>query len=145
MKKQNLKRSLNLEDLDNLSNNDLFNIDNLIEDIGYKPTKTFNEFAIDYFKKMNTAIISGAAGFIGSTLANYLLSQNYRVIALGRKEFSEIKLSRLNPNKNLIYIKIEMKNISNLKNIIDNNYKEFITENSFFYHFAWGGTKVYLI
>ena len=55
---------------------------------------------------MNTAIISGAAGFIGSTLANYLLSQNYRVIALGRKEFSEIKLSRLNPNKNLIYIKI---------------------------------------
>ncbi len=90
---------------------------------------------------MNTAIISGAAGFIGSTLANYLLSQNYRVIALGRKEFSEIKLSRLNPNKNLIYIKIEMKNISNLKNIIDNNYKEFITENSFFYHFAWGGDK----
>ena len=41
----------NLEDLDNLSNNDLFNIDNLIKDIGYKPTKTFNEFAIDYFKK----------------------------------------------------------------------------------------------
>lgn len=88
---------------------------------------------------MNTAIVSGATGFIGSTLVNYLLNKNYKVIALGRKSFSDIKLSRLKPHKNLIYIKIDMKNIYNLKNIIDKNYKNFITRNSYFYHFAWGG------
>ena len=88
---------------------------------------------------MNTAIISGATGFIGSTLANYLLDKNYKVIALGRKSFSDIKLSRLKPHRNLIYIKIDMQNISNLKKIIDKKYKKFITNNSYFYHFAWGG------
>ena len=60
---------------------------------------------------MNTAIISGATGFIGSTLVNYLLNNNYKVIALGRKSFSDIKLSRLKPHRNLIYIKIDMQNI----------------------------------
>ena len=49
---------------------------------------------------MNTAIISGASGFIGSTLTNYLLKQNYKVIALGRKSFSDIKLTRLKTHKN---------------------------------------------
>ncbi|ABM72620.1 Hypothetical protein P9515_14131 [Prochlorococcus marinus str. MIT 9515] len=88
---------------------------------------------------MNTAIVSGATGFIGSTLVNYLLNNKYKVIALGRKSFSDIKLSRLKPHENLIYIKIDMENISNLKNILDKNHKKFITKNSFFYHFAWGG------
>ena len=87
---------------------------------------------------MNTAIISGASGFIGSTLTNYLLKQNYKVIALGRKSFSDIKLTRLKTHKNLIYIKIEMKDISRLKTIIDKK-KIGITNNSYFYHFAWGG------
>ena len=90
---------------------------------------------------MKTAIISGATGFIGSTLVNHLLNENYKVIALGRKSFSDINLSRLKPHNNLIYIKLDMKNISNLKKIIDENHKKFITNDSYFYHFAWGGEK----
>ena len=82
---------------------------------------------------MNTAIVSGSTGFIGSTLVNHLLDNNYKVVALGRKSFSDIKFSRLKPHKNLIYIRIDMKNISNLKNIIDKNHSNFITDNSYFY------------
>ena len=54
---------------------------------------------------MNTAIITGATGFIGSTLTNYLLDNNYKVIALGRCDFDQIKLNRLKVHDNLIYLK----------------------------------------
>ena len=46
----------------------------------------------------------GYTGFIGSTLANLLLEKGYKVVAMGRRSFKEIKLERLPKNKNLLYI-----------------------------------------
>ncbi|WP_413677342.1 NAD-dependent epimerase/dehydratase family protein [Prochlorococcus sp. MIT 0916] len=87
---------------------------------------------------MKTAIITGASGFIGSALANYLLNKNYFVIAMGRCRFSEIKLSRLSKNKNLIYIDLNMEKISSLPFLI-RKYPSINTFGATFYHLAWGG------
>ena len=90
---------------------------------------------------MNTAIITGATGFIGSTLTNYLLDNDYKVIALGRRDFDQIKLNRLKVHKNLIYLKIPMEKISNLKDFIYSNKKIIDINNLIFFHFAWGGNS----
>ena len=87
---------------------------------------------------MKTAYITGATGFIGSTLSNLLLEKEYKVVALGRRSFREIKLERLPKNKNLLYLKIPMEEILKLPDVMK-NYPEFNSEESIFFHFAWGG------
>ncbi len=87
---------------------------------------------------MKTAIITGATGFIGSTFVNFLLNKKYKVLALGRCKFDEIKLKRLEKNDNLIYLQIPMESIKTLKKEI-RKYPFIESEGSIFYHFAWGG------
>jgi len=89
---------------------------------------------------MKTAYITGATGFIGSTLTNLLLKKGYKVVALGRRSFKEIKLERLPKNKNLLYLKIPLDEISKLPDVMK-NYPEFDNEKSIFFHFAWGGVN----
>ena len=87
---------------------------------------------------MRNAIITGASGFVGSTLANHLLDEGYNVIALGRREFKDIKFSRLKKHDNLKYLKLDMANIAELPRHI-NKLSNFNYEKSIFFHFAWSG------
>lgn len=64
-------------------------------------------------KRNKTALVTGAAGLIGSNLSRYLISKNYKVI--GIDDLSKGSLDNLEdiiPNKHFEFIK---KNVSNLK------------------------------
>lgn len=87
---------------------------------------------------MKEAIITGATGFMGSRLARMLLGNNYKVIALGRKDWKEVDKLRLKEHKNLSYIKVDMKDILSLPSLLKEA-KIKLDNDCVFYHFAWGG------
>ena len=67
-------------------------------------------------------LITGGAGFIGSHLNDFMISKNYKVVAvdnflLGRKE----NIIHLTDNKNFEFIKEDLLNISKLKKIFQEN------------------------
>ena len=81
---------------------------------------------------MKSAIISGSNGLIGSAVSNYFQENGIKTIRLGRK------LMPPNEKKNDTYIQIEMRNISNLKNLLKKfNIK--IGSECVFFNFAWSG------
>lgn len=86
---------------------------------------------------MKSAIITGATGFIGSTLVNLLLDSNIKVLALGRKSWAEIDKKRLQENDLLTYCQIDMNEIEALPQKVEA--LGWNGENCVFYNFAWGG------
>lgn len=67
-------------------------------------------------------LITGGAGFIGSHLNDFMISKNYKVVAvdnflLGRKD----NIAHLTDNKNFEFIKEDLLNINKLKKIFQEN------------------------
>ena len=83
-------------------------------------------------------IVSGATGFIGSAFVKNLIDEDFKVIALGRKNFGDILPYRQILLKGASYIKIDLKDIDQLgaklasRNIL-------LEPNCVFFHLAWGG------
>lgn len=79
---------------------------------------------------MKKVIVTGASGFIGTTLVNELLKREYKIVAIDRK-FSEEFLN----NSNIICVDATDKNVFELK-------KE-IPEDTYdcFFHLAWAATS----
>lgn len=77
--------------------------------------------------KMDTILITGGAGFIGSNLANKLSNDN-NVIVLD--DLSMGKVSNLNKSSNITLIKDSVTNINVLKNIFDSFQVDYV------YHLA---------
>ena len=87
---------------------------------------------------MQQAIITGATGFIGSRLVRMLIKSKIGVLAIGRKNFSEVDNLRINKSKYINYINLDMSEISQLPKVIEKiNWK--IEKDCVFYNFAWGG------
>ena len=86
---------------------------------------------------MKSAIITGATGFIGATLVKLLIESNIKVLALGRKPWTEVDQKRLQPNDLLTYCQVSMEEIELLPQKVKE--LEWSGEDCVFYNLAWGG------
>ncbi|MCZ8532013.1 NAD-dependent epimerase/dehydratase family protein [Psychrobacillus psychrodurans] len=82
---------------------------------------------------MKKVIITGANGFIGSSLTNYLSAKGIKVFAIVKNVHSNI--GRLNKNKNIEIIYSGMDEILKLNELIPDR------DIDVFYHFAWSGVS----
>lgn len=78
-------------------------------------------------------IITGANGFLGSALTNFLANIGVKVIAVVRNENSSIE--RINQNKNIEIIYCELSEIEKLEGLITDR------DIDVFYHLAWSGVS----
>ena len=68
---------------------------------------------------MKKVIITGGAGFLGSKLSETLNNSGYEVLALGRKDYSDINEFRLKQLKNVSYKSCDLSKDS-LDEILEN-------------------------
>ena len=88
---------------------------------------------------MKKAIISGASGLVGRSLAKYLSAINVEVLCLGRQDLNT-KNVRDYFGKDILYMQLDMQSISLLsEKISDLNWE--VGNDCVFYNFAWGGIK----
>ena len=67
-----------------------------------------------------TVLITGAAGFIGSHLCDYLLSKNYKVIGIDNLITGNLKnLSHLNSNMDFQFKKIDITHDFDIEDSLD--------------------------
>lgn len=81
-------------------------------------------------KHMQNVIITGADGFVGSNVADYFLSQDIKVLAIGRKD----KPQRLVPHKNLVYLQCDVSDGERMLREIPVGIYDTLL------HFAWTGS-----
>jgi nucleoside-diphosphate-sugar epimerase len=87
---------------------------------------------------MKKAIVTGSTGFIGSAFVQALTDHGIEVLALGRKDFSQIDPHRKKLLKNAKYLNLDMALIGGLEGQIDLiNWK--IGNDCVFFNLAWGG------
>lgn len=87
---------------------------------------------------MKKAIVTGATGFIGSTFVEYLINNDIKVLALGRKEMNEISDVRRRKIKNADYLKLNMNKISLLgESMMEMGWE--VGDGCVFFNLAWGG------
>jgi nucleoside-diphosphate-sugar epimerase len=89
---------------------------------------------------MKQAFVTGASGFIGSALVEFLSSKGVEVVSLGRKTSNEISASRRARLNESPYIEVDMKDIENLPAILSKRKIE-ILDDAVFYNLAWGGKE----
>ena len=79
---------------------------------------------------MKNVIVTGASGFIGTTLVNELLRREYKIVAIDRR-FTDDFLN----NPNITCVDATDKNVFDLKNEIP------VEEYNCFFHLAWAATS----
>ena len=86
---------------------------------------------------MDKAIITGATGLIGASVAKYLTSLGVQLLCLGRRNLSEEECKKYFGKKTK-YMSLSMKNIALLpEKLKANSWGSF--EGAVFYSFAWSG------
>jgi nucleoside-diphosphate-sugar epimerase len=89
---------------------------------------------------MKQAFVTGATGFIGSALVEFLGSKGVEVVSLGRKTRNDISASRRARLNETPYIEIDMQDIEQLPIILSKRKIE-ILDDAVFYNLAWGGKE----
>ncbi len=87
---------------------------------------------------MKQAIVTGATGFIGSSFVEYLISKKIDVLALGRKSFNNLSLSKKNKLSGSTYLTLDMKEIISLDDKIEKLGWNLV-DDCVFFNLAWGG------
>jgi nucleoside-diphosphate-sugar epimerase len=83
---------------------------------------------------MNSAIVAGANGFVGSAVVAHLVKQGIHVVSIGRRK-------RDNKSKSEIYLEIDMDNINSLEGELRRKNWDF-EKSCVFYNFSWCGNLV---
>ena len=87
---------------------------------------------------MKKAIITGSTGLVASSVVEYLLENDIKVLALGRRKIKYSRIKHLSSHPNLRYIQVEMSKIEKLPQLLrEINWST--DSNCVFYHFAWSG------
>jgi nucleoside-diphosphate-sugar epimerase len=87
---------------------------------------------------MKKAIVTGSTGFIGASFVQFLITKGIDVLALGRRQLTEVKESRRKKIEGAKYINLNMKEIENLdKKIAAINWD--VGSECVFFNLAWGG------
>lgn len=87
---------------------------------------------------MKSAIVTGATGMVGMSVAKYLASKGVNTLALGGN-LSKIDSAIFNFSTRLKYLEISMEEINNIENYIEQ--VSWKAEDCVFFNFAWRGNK----
>lgn len=87
---------------------------------------------------MRTAIITGSQGLVGSALAQHLMRQGVRVLALGRSREGGNPIAGGPQGNDALFVEIEMEQIHRLDEVLAGLGWD-IGPQSVFYNFAWKG------
>lgn len=87
---------------------------------------------------MKKAIVTGANGFVGTSVVSELLKNDIEVLALGRKPIGELDQKRLYESEGLTYLQIDMSEIDSLPERL-NETRWTPGDSCVFYNFAWFG------
>lgn len=88
---------------------------------------------------MNSVIVTGASGFVGSHFVRQLSCLGIPTLALIRKPLNQISPSRIVLSPSVTYLKLDLKDISSLASSARNYWDHF--SNSIFFNLAWGGVE----
>lgn len=67
---------------------------------------------------MNKVLITGGAGYIGSTLAEHLLDNGYAVTVLDNLSYKQLSLLHLFKRRNFEFVKGDVRNVELLQNLV---------------------------
>lgn len=87
---------------------------------------------------MKQAIVTGATGFIGAVFVETLLQNDVEVLALGRKDYSDLTVEKQRKLTGARYLQISMENIASLPDQIQ-KHGWVVGESCVFFNLAWGG------
>ena len=87
---------------------------------------------------MKKAILTGATGLIGSSVAKYLANNGIEVLCLGRNVLNKTEINDLFGAKNITYLALDMENILSLMDEAL-NINWIPGDSCVFFNFAWQG------
>jgi len=89
---------------------------------------------------MKQAIVTGSTGFLGSYFTEYLLENGIQVLALGRKDFADVRSARQRRLAGSVYVKLDMRDIGALPEELD-RLGWVVGDECVFFNLAWGGAE----